>query len=83
MYIKCLNAHVYISRSVEGLCSFENKLLGYVINGAEQMPRGYGKYSYGKYSYGKYGYGGYGKYGYNKYGYNKYGEYGSSKESEQ
>ncbi len=71
--------------SVENLCSFENKLLGYVINGAEHISQGYGKYSYGKYSYGKYSYGkySYGKYGgYGKYGYSKYGEYGNSSEAE-
>lgn len=58
----------------ESLCRSTNKLLGYVLNGAQQIPQGYGKYGYGKYSYGKYGYGkyGYGKYGYGKYGYNKY-----------
>lgn len=50
--------------AAERLCGRENKLLGYVLNGAEQMPQGYGKYGYG---YGKYGYG-YGKYG---YGYGK------------
>lgn len=62
--------------SVENLCGLENKLLGYVINGAEQISQGYGKYGYGKYSYGKYG-------NYGKYGYSKYGEYGNSGEAEQ
>lgn len=65
--------------SVEKLCGFENKVVGYVINGAEQISQGYGKYGYGKYSYGKYGnYGGYGK-----YGYIKSGEYGNSGGAEQ
>ena len=62
----------------ESLCSSANKLLGYVLNGAQQIFRGYGKYGYGKYSYGKYGYG---KYGYGKYDtqgntYSKYEESG-------
>ncbi|MBO5868066.1 MAG: polysaccharide biosynthesis tyrosine autokinase [Oscillospiraceae bacterium] len=52
--------------AAENLCSTENKLLGYVLNGAEQIVQGYGRYGYGKYSYGKYG--NYGKYGYGKYG---------------
>ena len=51
--------------AAESLYDSENKLLGYVINGARQVSQGYGKYGYGKYSYGKYG--GYGKYGYGKY----------------
>lgn len=59
----------------ENLCSSANKLLGYVLNGAQQISRGYGKYGYGYYSYGKYG--GYGNYGYGKYGYGSYG-YGES-----
>lgn len=66
--------------SVEKLCGFDNKLLGYVINGAEQISQGYGKYGYGKYSYGKYG--NYGKYGYSKYGYSKYVGYGNRSEAE-
>ena len=51
--------------SIENLCSVENKILGYVINGAQETTQGYGKYGYGQYSYGKHGgygtYGGYGK----------------------
>ena len=57
-----------IVEAAENLCDFENKLLGYVLNGAQKVHRGYGKYGYGKYSYGKYGYGYYGKYGYDNYG---------------
>lgn len=53
----------------ESLCRPANKLLGYVLNGVQQIPRGYGKYGYGKYGYSKYGYS---KYGYSKYGYDKY-----------
>ena len=71
----------HIVDSVENLCGFENKLLGYVINGAEHISQGYGKYGYGKYSYGKYGYGKYGSYG--KYGYSNYGEYENSSGAEQ
>lgn len=56
--------------AAENLYDSENKLLGYVINGAQRVAQGYGKYSYGKYSYGKYG--NYGKYGYSKY--NSYSE---------
>ena len=55
--------------AVKGLNDSENKLLGYVLNGAQQIAQGYGKYGYGAYSYGKYGKYGYGKYGYSKYGY--------------
>ena len=50
------------------------KLLGCVLNHAEDGGRGYG---YGRYGYGRYGYGryGYGKYGYGKSGYGYgYGE---------
>ena len=57
-----------IVEAAENLCDFENKLLGYVLNGAQKVHKGYGKYGYGKYSYGKYGYGYYGKYGYDNYG---------------
>jgi capsular exopolysaccharide synthesis family protein len=53
----------------------ENKLLGYVLNGAQQISQGYGKYGYGQYSYGKYG-------GYGKYGYGRYGKCGSYVETE-
>lgn len=61
-----------ILEAAENLQDADNKLLGYVLNGAQQIAQGYGKYGYGKYSYGKYsGYGGYSKYG--KYG--KYGHY--------
>lgn len=59
--------------AAEKLCSSANKLLGYVLNGAHQIPQGYGKYGYGKYSYGKYGYG---KYGYGKYGYGEHSGHG-------
>jgi hypothetical protein len=62
--------------AAESLHNSENKLLGYVLNGAQQVPQGYGKYGYGTYSYGKYG-------GYGKYGYGKYGHYSSYGESEQ
>jgi capsular exopolysaccharide synthesis family protein len=62
-----------IVEAAEAMYDSENKLLGYALNGAQQVPQGYGKYGYGKYSYGKYG--GYGKYGYGKYGYGKYGNY--------
>lgn len=56
----------HIVESIESLCSTENKLFGYAINGAREIPQGYGKYGYGQYSYGKYG--GYGKYGsYSRY----------------
>ena len=48
-----------ILEAAENLQDTDNKLLGYVLNGAQQIARGYGKYSYGKYS----GYGGYSKYG--------------------
>lgn len=58
-----------IVESAENLCSTENKLLGYVVNGAQETPQGYGKYGYGQYSYGKYG--GYGRYG----GYRHYKSY--------
>ena len=63
--------------AAENLYDSENKLLGYVLNGARQTAQGYGKYGYGHYSYGSYG--SYGKYGYNKYGYGKYsyGKYGN------
>ena len=45
-----------IVEAAESLCDSENKLLGYVINGAEQLPHGYGKYGYSKYGhYGSYG----------------------------
>ena len=57
-----------IVEAAENLGESENKLLGYVLNGAQQISQGYGKYGYGSYSYGKYGK--YGKYGY----YNNYGE---------
>ena len=58
-----------ILEAAENLQDVGNKLLGYVLNGAQQTAQGYGKYGYGKYSYGKYsGYGGYSKYG-------KYGHY--------
>ncbi|MBQ6701831.1 MAG: polysaccharide biosynthesis tyrosine autokinase [Clostridia bacterium] len=56
--------------AVEGINDSENKMLGYVLNGAQEITRGYGKYGYGKYSYGKYG--SYGKYSY-------YSESGESK----
>ena len=62
-----------IVEAAERLCDSENKLLGCVINGAEQLPQGYGKYGYGKYGYGKYGYG---KYNHSKYGH--YGVYGEA-----
>lgn len=55
--------------AAQSLSDSENKLLGYVLNGAQQTVQGYGKYGYGAYSYGKYGRYGYGKYGYHKYGY--------------
>lgn len=60
--------------AAEGLYDSENKLLGYVINGAEQQPQGYGKYGYGKYGYGRYGYGKYGHYSH-------YGSYGEEQKS--
>ena len=56
-----------VAEAAESLCDSENKLLGYVINGAQKLPQGYGKYGYGKYGYSRYGYG---KYGY----YSKYSE---------
>ena len=65
-----------IVEAAESLHNSENKLLGYVLNGAQQVPQGYGKYGYGIYSYGKYG-------GYGKYGYSKYGHYSSYSESEE
>ena len=65
-----------IVEAAESLHDSENKLLGYVLNGAQQVSQGYGKYGYGIYSYGKYG-------GYGKYGYGKYGHYSSYGESEQ
>ena len=65
-----------IVRAAENLSSTANKLLGYVLNGARQVPQGYGKYGYGKYSYGKYG-------GYGKYGYSKYRGYEQPEQSEQ
>ena len=53
-----------ILEAAENLQDVGNKLLGYVLNGAQQTVQGYGKYGYVKYSYGKYsGYGGYSKYG--------------------
>lgn len=59
-----------IVHAAENLFDAENKLLGYVLNGAGEISQGYGKYGYGKYSYGRYG--SYGKYGYySKYGYGK------------
>lgn len=59
-----------IVSAAEDLCDSENKLLGFVLNGAEHIPQGYGKYGYGKYSYGRYGsyYGNYGS-RYGKYSY--------------
>lgn len=54
----------------------ENKLLGYVLNGADAQSGDYG-YGYGKYGYGKYGYG---RYGYGRYG--RYGHYGSREDRE-
>ena len=68
-----------IAQAVENLYESDNKLLGYVLNGAQQTAKGYGKYGYGTYSYGKYGEAG--KYGYGKYG--KYGHYGSYGENGQ
>lgn len=65
-----------VEEAITNLCDSENKLLGYVLNGAQEVPQGYGKYSYGKYSYSKYG-----KYTYGKYGYGKYGSYGGSEPS--
>lgn len=60
-----------ITDAVENLCTTENKLLGYVLNGTARTARGYGKYGYGTYGYGKYGNGYYGHYG---KGYHKYYE---------
>ena len=60
-----------ITDAVEDLCTTENKLLGYVLNGTVKTAQGYGKYGYGTYSYGKYGNGYYGYYG---KGYHKYYE---------
>lgn len=65
-----------IVSAAENLCSSANNLLGYVLNGAQQVPQGYGKYGYGKYSYGSYG-------GYGKYGYGKYESYGESDQKTQ
>ena len=59
----------HVAETVENLCSTENKLFGYAINGARETQEGYGKYGYGQYSYGKYG--SYGRYG----GYSKYHHY--------
>ena len=59
------------------------KLLGCVLNHAEdgRSGYGYGRYGYGKYGYGKYGYG---KYGYGKSGYGYgYGEIDSSDTTEE
>lgn len=56
-----------IIEAVEGLFEAEDKLLGYVLNGAKKSAQGYGKYGYGAYSYGKYGYGYYSKSRYSKY----------------
>lgn len=55
-----------IMDAAENLHEPRTKLLGYVLNGAKRVSRGYGKYGYGKYSYGRYGYG---KYSYSKYNY--------------
>ena len=58
----------------ESLQDSESKLLGFVLNGAQQIPQGYGKYGYGTYSYGRYGrYGNYGHYG-------RYGHYGETEQ---
>lgn len=64
-----------IVNAAKSINNSENKLLGYVLNGAREVTQGYGKYGYGKYSYGKYGK--YGKYGYGKDKY--YGTYGENK----
>ena len=56
-----------IAESASSLCTAENKLLGYILNGADEKSGGYG-YGYGKYGYGRYGYG--------RYGYGRYGRYG-------
>jgi len=66
----------HIVEAAESLDDTENKLFGYVLNGAQHINQGYGKYGYGKYGYGKYG-------SYGKYGYSNYGEsHAHSKETE-
>lgn len=57
--------------AVEQLTDNESKLMGFVLNFAEETPTGYGKYGYGTYSYGKHGNGYYGQYGY----YGRYSKY--------